>query len=155
MGSKSRSKGKRGEREVAALCKKYFPDYSFRSTPLSGGWGGNENFKTCGDIVTDHPDWDYTIEVKYQERFSFLDVLLFRGLVKEWYEQAYDEADKNGNLPLLVFKKNYVPWCVLTPSFLDSRLSSAIINVGSCGLVFMEFEKFLQLYSKSKEKGEG
>ena len=164
MGKKSRNKGSRGELEVIKIIKRFFPEWAFRRTPLSGGWGNEGEFKTHGDIITDYPHWDYTVEVKFSESFTFLDALLFRGNVRKWYAQAVDEANANEQAPLLAFRKAHRPWFVLTPyqTFLKTAGFSAMIIMpveafemagGQTYLVFTDLENFMKRYSHAKGFG--
>jgi len=164
IGRGSRQKGQRGERDVIKLLKQHFPEWEFKRTPMSGGWGGSPEFKTCGDIVTNCPDWAYTIEVKHQKALSFLHVLQFSGEIKEWFTQVMQDAKKNNNTPLLVFRRNNVPWYVLTfcDTFIDSHAlahirvkfeyeGDGIMHGIKTALAFVAFNTFLEKYKEARQ----
>ena len=95
MGKMQREKGKRGEREVVDLIKRYGFE-ARRGQQFKGG--------------ADSPDVIHNIpgvfaEVKYREKFSLYPAL----------EQAHTEA--NGAMPVVFHRRSSKPWVVI----LDAR----------------------------------
>lgn len=112
MGKKSRDKGSRGQREVAALLKPWW-GAEFASTPMSGGFHTKkfrEDWNAAADIVTPDDSFPFSVEVKWQEGWV-LDELLTapRTKIWEWWGQCVRECPA-GKIPLLVFKRNRKPW---------------------------------------------
>lgn len=98
MGKASRNKGQRGEREVAKLLSE---------------WSGEKIERKLGAAREGGSDievWGYSIEVKRAERFR----------LSKWWEQACEQAEKEGNQPLLVYRRNNEPWeCLLVAALKD------------------------------------
>ena len=92
MGQMSRDKGKRGEREAAAEWSRLFGVPMRRSQQYCGR--GAE----ADDIVGQA---GVTIEVKRRERFN----------LEEAIDQAAQDAAE-GNIPLVLHRKNNHPWLV-------------------------------------------
>lgn len=94
MGSMSRDKGKRGEREVAALIRELLGlDASRRVRQHEGD----------SDILG-VPGW--CIEVKRCERAAPSDL-------RRWWAQACSQASKNDELPALFYRQNLRRWRVI------------------------------------------
>lgn len=123
----SRSKGRRAERDVAKLLCKWWqqiePGCEWKCTPLSGGWGGRDGgkhvrafFKASGDLMTTAVRFPFTIEVKHREQWSMRNLVAGRATpVWDWWIQAQRQADEEGGIPMLWFKKNNYPWWVAMP----------------------------------------
>ena len=75
------------------------PD-AFRRTPLSGGWAGRY---AAGDVVGP-PGFPFAVE-----GWRLESVLLGGGPVPGWFAEAV-EACHPGKVPLLVFRRNRLPW---------------------------------------------
>jgi len=113
----SRAKGKRGEREVAALLRawwsQYEPDAQFASTPGSGGWSTakmREEFRATGDICTTAQRFPFAIEVKYRQGWSLRNFEHgFASPVWGWWAQAVREAKEAKAEPMLWVRKNLEP----------------------------------------------
>ncbi len=123
-------KGQRAEREVAKICecwwRRLYKTAHFTRTPISGGWSIPDirgHFRACGDIMTTSEKWPFTVEVKRRENWSV--GRLFEGRaspVWKWWIQAQRQADEEGGVPMLWFKRNperpgkqAFPWCVMLP----------------------------------------
>lgn len=114
----SRGKGKKGEREVAKLIEPWWQKLEagcrFVSTPQSGGWQAPEvrsSMKMCGDLCTTAKRFPFCIEVKRRERFGWKAVFEGRrSPVWTWWKQCCDAAKLQGDVPLLLFRKNKEPW---------------------------------------------
>lgn len=90
---KSIDKGKRGEREVAALLKKY----GFKARRGQQYAGGGDS----PDVVHDLP-WPLHIEVKYTEKFS-----LYKALAQAISEAKEDEA------AIVFYRRTKKQWVVV------------------------------------------
>jgi hypothetical protein len=101
MGRMQRSKGSRFENIVA---KKLIEttDYKWKRVPLSGGWAKE---KCSGDIVCTEADFNFSIECKNQECWTF-DSLPELGPIEGWWEQAVNDSVALKKVPVLVFTKN-------------------------------------------------
>jgi hypothetical protein len=125
-----RSKGKRGENQVAKLLEPWWgqfePGVKFKSTPQSGGWASPEvraHFKTAGDLVTTGEAFPFTVEVKYREAYSEKTYEAGKACpVWGWWQQAIDQAREENGVPMLWFRKNHKPWTVLVPEEFVYRL---------------------------------
>lgn len=97
MGSLSRSKGQRGEREVAALL-----------SDLTGHDVRRRVRNHAGDSdLQGLPGWE--IEVK---RYA----ALTPGLVRTWWAQAVEQSRSTNTLPVLFYKPNRGDWRVVWPA---------------------------------------
>lgn len=130
----SSAKGRRGEREVAKMCEKWWrridKKSEFKRTPLSGGWATESmrgHFKAAGDLMTTSDKWPFTVEVKRREDWSLNN--LFNGkptTVWDWWIQSTRQADEEKSVPMLWLKRNSfgptrpLPWFILLPvDFID------------------------------------
>lgn len=93
-GRASRNKGKRGERELAAVLEKIL-GISFRRTQQFAGADGTSDVK-CNEL-----DLGLHIECKRQERIKIYDYL----------KQAKEDAE-NGDVPVVCFRTNNKPWVI-------------------------------------------
>lgn len=93
MGKASRTKGARGEREVAAIFKA--AGFDCHRTPNSGG------LMFPGDLIGLE---GVHVEVKRAERLC----------IPQWLKQARDEAPA-GTLPALCFRQSHSEWHVVVP----------------------------------------
>jgi len=108
VGSQSRGKGARGEREIATLLRRELPE----------GWSV-ERFGTGEsghDIRVTQPNghpWPWAVEVKRYRDFSVGEVL--RGPSARWlswWRQAVEQARRSGSRPLLLTRGDRRPWWV-------------------------------------------
>lgn len=90
MGKMQREKGKRGEREFAALCKKHGFDEAKRTAQYCGKTGDAAD---CTGLNGIH------IEVKRVEKLNLLNAM----------EQAKRDC-KAGNIPIVAHRKNNCEW---------------------------------------------
>lgn len=106
MGALSREKGKRGEREVAAII-----------SDLLGVSASRRVRQHDGDSdILGVPGW--TIEVK---RWS----LLVPHEVNRAWAQAVEQAQRDSGIPALFFRANYHPWRVMWPISVLLTMQSA------------------------------
>lgn len=94
MSNFSRQKGARGEREIAKLLF------------LEMGINFRRNLrqyqeKDHGDLVTDHADWPFCIEVKYASTGA--------DALSAWVAQVFKAAEATGLHPALIYKFNNKP----------------------------------------------
>lgn len=89
----SRDKGKRGERMWRDVCRANGFDKVRRTVQYCGNTGDASD---CIGLPNIHQ------EVKFVENLN----------VRKAYEQAYHDANKSGNLPIVAWKKNNQPWLV-------------------------------------------
>lgn len=124
----SRSKGVRGELEVAKILKEWFapiaPDAEWVRTPCSGGWGGHcetnqrarAELKASGDIMCTYPDFPFCVEVKRGESWSLTRLINCRSSpVWKWWRQCQREAEEIHRVPMLWFRHNRESWYVMIP----------------------------------------
>lgn len=96
MGKSQREKGKRGEREVAALIRDML-GYEVRRRV--------RQHEGDSDLVG-VPGW--SIEVKRHSTAT-------RGMIRRWYRQALDQAKQTGEWPALFYRINHGQWWVVWP----------------------------------------
>ena len=91
-GKKSRSKGQRGEREVASILNERLGLESKRNLA---------QYQEGGFDLIGIPN--YAIEVKRCEKIS----------VEKWWDQSKEQAEEVGLVPLLFYRKNNQEWKVV------------------------------------------
>lgn len=100
MGGMSRDKGKRGERDAAALLRELTGQDVRRRVRQHDG---------DADLVG-LAGW--SIEVKSYATTT-------PALVRTWWGQAVEQAKREGSCaPLLLYRSNRRPWCAVWPSWL-------------------------------------
>lgn len=111
----SRTKGTRGELDVAKLFSKWCGE-TIRRTPMSGGWS-NAKFGVSADLVCAKKAFPFSVEVKHHEGWVLDD--LVTGVRKDhvtsiaqWWAQCINECPLK-KTPLLVFRRNLQPWLVM------------------------------------------
>ena len=120
MPSSSKSKGNRGEREVAAKLSKLF-NLNFERVPNSGAFTGGKNsvrigrltksqqLLTEGDLIVPDELYGMTVECKTYKKFSWNQLYSSCKQLDDWIEQA-SNTDK---VWFLTFKINYCNTCVV------------------------------------------
>lgn len=139
-----KQKGARGEREVVKLLKSWWaqvePTAEFYRQPLSGGWGSlnvRGKLRACGDIGTTSETFCFTVEVKLRESWSPEALAAgHRSPVWRWWMQAVKAAKEEGNIPLLIFRKNRYPWHIIIPEIEATR-----VTIASPVLTWKKFSK--------------
>lgn len=96
MGDFSREKGKRGEREVAAIISDLL---GFKATRRARQHEGDSD-------ILGVPGW--SIEVKRCERATPADI-------RRWWEQAVEQAIRDRSQPALFYRQSRRGWRVLWP----------------------------------------
>lgn len=147
MGAGERSKGKKAEREVAALVQEWWrrlePECIFRTTPASGGLRGAFGhhdaaaFNMAGDLMTTAERWPFVVEVKRRERWNY-DRLASGASspVLGWWAQCVRDAVAQGGRPMMWFRRSREPWSVA----LDARVAQAVREItGQADLQLAEF----------------
>lgn len=115
-GKKSKRKGSRGELKVAKMFSSWWGS-EFARTPSSGGFATSKfrkDWNAGGDLVTPDDLFPFCVEVKNVKDWRLEDLLTSASsnLLKYW-EQAVQESEENGKVPLLVFKRNRSDWFVM------------------------------------------
>lgn len=120
MPSASKSKGNRGEREVADKLSEYF-GLNFERVPNSGAFVGGKNavrlsrlsksqqLLTEGDLIVPEELYNMKIECKSYKKFSWFQLFTNSKQLNEWIEQAEDTK----KVWFLTFKISYCGTCVL------------------------------------------
>lgn len=123
----SRTKGSRAELDVAEMFSRWGGEV-VRRTPLSGGWS-SAKFGVTADLVCANPAFPFHVEVKHREGWVLDD--LVTGVrnqhdksVHQWWAQCLKSCPKRTSAadhgpiiflktPLLVFRRNHLPWMVM------------------------------------------
>jgi len=120
MPSASKSKGNRGEREVADKLSKIFK-LNFERVPNSGAFVGGKNsarlarlsksqqLLTEGDLIVPEELHHVKIECKTYKDFSWKSIFTQNKQLDSWIEQSED----TNKLWFLTFKINYCDTCVV------------------------------------------
>ena len=126
----SRAKGCNFELQVAKLVQAWYGG-TWKRTPLSGGWSkGKGDFDVAGDLVCDLKHRLH-VECKFHNKFYVEDLITgirARGTtsILMWWEQATREAAKSygekPRNPLLIFKRNLGPVCIMMTEKFFNRL---------------------------------
>ena len=98
----SKQKGKTAELEIAHILQ----ENGFTDARRTAQYCGNTG--DASDVIGLD---GYHIEVKHQETLQ----------IDKWWDQATHDAEKSGNIPLLVFRKNRQKWrvCLDFETFLN------------------------------------
>jgi hypothetical protein len=108
MAKMQRAKGQSGEREVATLLNqlvgeirhlKGLPALNPKELPFQR----NQNQSAVGGSDITNP-FSLAIEVKRCETLS----------INAWWRQCIDQAEREGGLPILFYRKSRQPWTVRT-----------------------------------------
>jgi hypothetical protein len=131
----SRVKGSRGELDVAKMFSAWCGEI-VRRTPQSGGWS-NARFGVTADLVCANPAFPFHCEVKHRESWVLDD--LVTGIrrdhdksVVRWWEQCVQSCPTDHDPrapgkrrwlkePLLVFRRNHLPWLVMSRNLPEQR----------------------------------
>jgi hypothetical protein len=98
----SRAKGARGELKVRDILRE-LTGLKWERTPGSGAYSQSHGLK--GDVYVPGTTNIFTVEVKsYEEDQLTSKIFNPSSKFMEWIEQAWRQAEQNGNLPLLIFK---------------------------------------------------
>lgn len=90
----SRKKGNRSEAEVCKLLSEYFPGKFERRTMGIAG----------ADVICSDDKFPYATEVKHQKTVKAIHLFIGFWRLREWWEQARNQAGRVNKLPLLVAK---------------------------------------------------
>ncbi len=112
----ARSKGSRGERELADTFSTWW-GVKFNRTPSSGAYSTiHARGSGCaGDISCDDPQFPWCIECKRVESVDIAQLFNPKALMYEWWTQACKSAALEKKVPLLVFRKNGGKWYFVLP----------------------------------------
>ena len=120
MPSASKSKGNRGEREVADKLSSYF-NLNFERVPNSGAFVGGKNASridrltksqqllTEGDLIVPEELYNMKVECKSYKKFSWFQLFTSSKQLDDWI----DQAKYTKKLWFLTFKISYCGTCVV------------------------------------------
>lgn len=116
MGANPRTKGAEGERQVikmlTPLVVSVMTDMGAPKAQIEAAQKmiqRNQNQSAVGGNDLTHT-FDISIEVKRQEQLA----------INTWWNQCEVAANRNNELPLLIFKQNNKPWRFITYGFLHA-----------------------------------
>lgn len=152
----SRSKGRRGERQVRELIRRWwltFEPGEFAVTPQSGGFSTaavRGEFRIAGDLMTTAKRFPFAVEVKWREAWSMHNLECGRrSPVWGWWQQAQNAANVERSEPMLWFKHSRRPWFVMlrwdyatqvigmpAPDIAWTRELTRAIDVGAMPVVY-------------------
>lgn len=118
-GVNGKEKGNRAERAVAKLFASWW-GADFARTPQSGGFRTQkfrQDWNAEGDLVTPDESFPFSVECKWHEDWT-LDKLITateKTEIWQWWKQTLDQT-ADDKIPLLVFKRNNMPWYYMTLS---------------------------------------
>lgn len=156
MPSASKSKGNRGEREVAdRLCKIF--NLNFERVPNSGAFVGGKNsgrlarlsksqqLLTEGDLIVPEELHHVKIECKTYKDFSWKSLFSTNKQLEGWIEQSED----TNKLWFLTFKINYCNTCVVFSEqhFEDFKLPESF-HIYKGQYIICDFKYFFENNSK-------
>lgn len=123
-----RAKGSRGERQIAKEFSAWW-GADFTRTPMSGGFHTRkfrEDWNAQGDLVTPDEEFPFSVEVKWHEGWT-LDHLLTspKSDLWSWWEQTLEQTPDD-KIPLLVFKRNNMPWYIMCPAAYEDKIGLCI-----------------------------
>lgn len=120
-----RNKGNSYELKIAKLLTAW-SGVSFTRTPSSGAFGSTHGFNT-GDIMTQDPDWLFSLELKNHESWEFQYIFLSQGEIPSFWEQSLGDALASQKVPMVVLHKNRSKNWVIVPhsNQLQRKLSKA------------------------------
>lgn len=107
----SRSKGQRGEREVAKLLNEWAKEAGmgkdvFQRNTIQCAIGGSDLSNNIG----------LSVEVKLQEiNFTW-----------SWWDQCFKQSEEEGGTPLLFYRRNRQPWRVVMLGLLSDGIPSPV-----------------------------
>lgn len=160
MGAQSRPKGQRGELAVAKLLQEWWqqlePNATFQRSPGSGGFATSRklsaDFNLHGDIVTDAKRFPFCVEVKNREEWKPEDLTRDnpKSAVWDWWLQCQRDAKAANKIPLLIFKKNHVPWNVWFPD--STYIRDPSVYNGDSHKIMTTIDVMTRIESKNKIK---
>lgn len=110
IGKRSKRTGKNYERRTAKLLSE-FTSVNFRKTPGSGGFNKHGGISIreelfCGDVICDRPDFQFCIEAKNRQSFSFTAILKNPETAEfsKWWYQCIMDAKAVNLYPMMFFK---------------------------------------------------
>ena len=174
-----KSKGNKGEREVA----KFWKDWSgleFSRVPASGGLRWQKKDDISGDIIcTDERKsrrFPFSIESKFYKDINFEHLILGNKKIKviEFWNQAQEDGDRSNRFPILFMRYNGMPkqtWFVaVTPQVFKqiclSKLGSfshtyftiktpedSFVVINSNDLIEIEYSEFIINIKRLRRNG--
>lgn len=121
----SKQKGNKAERE---LCKWFeqWTSFPFNRVPASGGLRWKNTNATAGDIICDNERhnrrFQFSIESKSYKDINFEHLILGnkKAKIREFWQQANDDAERGGRVPILFMRYNGMTkntWFVVIPMY--------------------------------------
>ena len=152
MPSSSKSKGNRGEREVAAKLSKLF-NLNFERVPNSGAFTGGKNsvrinrltksqqLLTEGDLIVPDELYGMTVECKTYKKFSWNQLYSSCKQLDDWIAQA-SNTDK---VWFLTFKINYCDTCVVfSQQYFEEFNIPDSFHIYKTNYIICEFDSFFK-----------
>ena len=152
MPSSSKSKGNRGEREVAAKLSKLF-NLNFERVPNSGAFTGGKNsvrinrltksqqLLTEGDLIVPDELYGMTVECKTYKKFSWNQLYSSCKQLDDWIAQA-SNTDK---VWFLTFKINYCDTCVVfSQQYFEEFNIPDSFHIYKKNYIICEFDSFFK-----------
>lgn len=104
----SKAKGDTYERKIAKKLTEW-TGLKFERVPASGGLHWKKDNRVYGDIVTNDPDFPFTIECKARESWNMDSLINGSKEVEKWWKQAIADAWATGKEPMVIFTRNRQP----------------------------------------------
>ena len=152
MPSSSKSKGNRGEREVADKLSKMF-NLNFERVPNSGAFVGGKNSSrlarlsktqkllTEGDLIVPEELYNMKIECKSYKKFSWFQLFTSSKQLDDWIKQAEDTE----KVWFLTFKISYCGTCVVfSQQYFESFELPSSFHIYKENYIICEFHDFFQ-----------
>lgn len=157
MAINSKTKGSTFERKLAKMLSEW-SGQEFHRTPMSGALHWANDKRVISDIVPPQvlvdAGWPFSIEAKCVECSWEFNTFMEGTSVtlQQHWKQCYEDSQREGLLPMLVFKKNRRDvYMMITESLfkeLDIEPASYItVKTQSDTLVILKFKEFLSLIS--------
>lgn len=146
-----KEKGSNFERKVAKMLSEW-SGFEFMRTPMSGAIHNFKDKRVISDIVAPLSlgDFPFSIECKCcQYDWDFSQILEGTSMFWKHWKQCWDDSQKEGMEPMLVFTKNYRDTYVALPFRVYSSLGLSGLNAiqieyEGCRLILLKFQVFLE-----------
>lgn len=141
-----RQKGQQGEREVADML-----NFGIYQAMKDLGYSDQESLRAMGTVQRNQNQsavggndltncLGLSIEVKRQEQLS----------VNTWWKQCVAAAQRNGEVPVLMYRQNRKPWRVVTWVWVNLPGGSQVQVLGEMGLE--DFKAWFRAWAKEAIK---
>ena len=155
VGKRSRNKGASFERQISKVFSEWL-GCKVRRTPMSGAYGGEWNLG--GDLMFDI-EVPWYVELKNRESWRLEQLLNPEpcGPIVKWLDSTWEEASKEGKVPMVVFTRNRVGTYILLPLFhletelgLRDAVKLPIVAFIPDGWVLTPIETFINTISRDQ-----